>query len=471
MSLQDKAGYEITKNPTEPKSLFGDGTTPTGDVSDCSVQFETGENDNLVSGSKLSVLFGKIKHFITNIANTISNSINATGSVDTSSVGTPSVTIDKSISDGVVNLDFQFHNLRGPSGAQGPIGPQGPAGQNGSQGPKGDTGATPNITGVATVDNTSGNPSCNVTTTGTQLNPVLNFSFTGLKGPQGAQGIQGIQGIQGPQGEQGIQGPAGQDGADGQDGTDGTDGVTPSITATASYETTQSGTPSVNVTKTGTDEAPVLNFTFNNIKGDTLNGETEEVGGDTYNGTIKFLNLIKDSIEHTIAVTIADLNSGEDKSFSDTFLSVPSGGSSGQVLKKHSAASGDYAWENESGGGGGSAGFTQIAHGTLANEVDTTYGCVLTPESGITHFSEYADGVWILLIEDSNTNYQYTVPMVIINNSTPGVVQNQNYQTYIGGMPSNKYVSFDFEFNSDFAHINTDLMSTGSVKLYALKNN
>ena len=51
-------------------------------------------------------------------------------------------------------------------------------------------------------------------------------------------------------------------------GTDGTDGFTPVITATAAVNAT-SGTPYVNVYKTGTDEYPLFDFAFGNLKGET----------------------------------------------------------------------------------------------------------------------------------------------------------------------------------------------------------
>ena len=57
-----------------------------------------------------------------------------------------------------------------------------------------------------------------------------------------------IQGAQGPQGETGAT------------------GATPNITVNASISDT-TGTPSVTVTKTGTDENPTLSFAFSNLKG------------------------------------------------------------------------------------------------------------------------------------------------------------------------------------------------------------
>lgn len=168
----------------------------------------------------------------------ITPNISATASVD-ANVGTPSVTVSKSGTDANPSFDFAFHNIKGESGSDG---------SNGQDGTDGVDGVTPDITATAAIDNNVGIPSVLVVKSGTTEAPEFNFEFANLKGEPGTPGADSQ-----------VPGPV---------------GATPAISATATVDN-NTGVPTVNVIKTGTNTEPQLTFEFHNIKGaDGANGQS-----------------------------------------------------------------------------------------------------------------------------------------------------------------------------------------------------
>lgn len=88
---------------------------------------------------------------------------------------------------------------------------------------------------------------------------------------------RGAQGDPGPQGEKGLKGDTGSQGEQGPQGLKGDPGDTPNITINASVDDNV-GTPSVEVVKSGTDEDPVFNLNFKNLKGESSVDEDEILG-------------------------------------------------------------------------------------------------------------------------------------------------------------------------------------------------
>ena len=150
---------------------------------------------------------------------------------------------------------------------------------------------------------------------GSLMGPQGPQGKQGLQGPEGPRGPQGLKGDTGDQGPQGIQGPEGPQGPQGERGEAGATGATPEVSVSATVDAA-TGTPSVQVVKGGTAEAPTFALSFTGIKGETgeqgPRGEQGEQGPEGPQGP-----------------------KGED-------AQLPQGGTTGQVLTK---TDGGTAWQ------------------------------------------------------------------------------------------------------------------------------
>lgn len=210
-------------------------------------------------------------------------------SVD-NTVGTPSVDVNKTGDAEHPHFDIDFKHIKGEKGNTGAtpnmtinatvnqtIGeasveveqtgtPEHPrfdiafSGVKGEKGDKGDTGYTPNIEVGASVDNTAGTPNVTVSKTGTPENPRLEFDFKHLKGVKGEKGDTG---------------------------------TTPNISMSATVGQSI-GTPSVNVSKSGSAENPSFTLAFNNIKGEK--GDKGDKGDQGYDGLDGFASRLTKKI-------------------------------------------------------------------------------------------------------------------------------------------------------------------------------
>lgn len=198
----------------------------------------------------------------------------------------------------------------GPAGPAGPAGPEGPRGEQGERGEKGETGAQ----GPEGPKGETGN--------------------TGPAGPQGPEGPEGQPGEVGPEGPMGPQGPAGPQGETGPVGPQGPQGENGPTGATGPQgETGPAGPqgPKGDTGETGA-QGPQGETGPQGPKGDT--GETGPQGPQGETGAQG-----PAGPQGETGPQGPQGPKGED-------ASLPSGGTTGQVLTKKSDADGDVEWKD-----------------------------------------------------------------------------------------------------------------------------
>lgn len=173
---------------------------------------------------------------------------------------------------------------------------------------------------------------------------VMSFASTSHVAVVDVTGVTETTGEQGPQGEQGATGSPGAAGADGEDGE-------PPVIAT---QDSYSGVP-----VTGTSQQYTLD-TWSRVpaSGDDIMimvaGQAGTASADrTFISVGTVVSATSQSPNYAVTVNVVGVQETTGQGGA-AGVGVPSGGTTGQVLKKASNTNYDTEWADESGGGGGS---------------------------------------------------------------------------------------------------------------------
>lgn len=131
-------------------------------------------------------------------------------------------------------------------------------------------------------------------------------------------------------------------------------GVDAGVSVTVGTTTTLPAGSDAMVTNSGTDTDPILNFGIPQGAA----GQNGQDGTDGQDGVSPEVTITQITDGHTVTITDADHPTGQSFNVMDgqdgaPGVGIPSGGTTGQVLKKMSGTDYDTEWANESGGGSG----------------------------------------------------------------------------------------------------------------------
>ena len=235
---------------------------------------------------------------------------------------------------------------QGPQGERGEIGPQGPQGEKGSSGDSGKDGFSP-IVEISSTDK------------GALISVTDKNGTTSTELKNGDKGDTGNTGPIGPRGPQGEQGPKGKD------GTVTFESLTPEQKASLKGDTGPQGPKG--------DAFTYSDFTEEQLM--QLKGEKGDIGPQGIQGT-----------QGPKGDTGAQGPKGERGDNGQDGVSVPTGGTTGQILSKNSNTDYDFKWINNTGGS----------------------------ESGkkeVGYADEQLEGTEVILIEDSDFNGENSVEL------------------------------------------------------------